>query len=107
MADEIFKKIEARLLKIDASERKVEHVFKFIITDDSGATLKTWLLDLKQVKVYEATSDAEVTLKMKEATMISICTGQIESSKAMADGLIDVEGNLELIYLLRPFISTL
>lgn len=106
-SDEIFKKIEARLMKIDAADRKVLHVFKFVITDDNGAVLKTWLLDLKEVKVYESTGPAEVTLTMRDSTMVAICTGQLDSTKALNDDLIDIDGNLELVALLKPFISSL
>ena len=107
-SDEVFKKIEARLTKIDPTDRKVLHVFKFVITDDSGTVLKTWILDLKQVKLYESSTDeAEVTLKLSDSTMVDITTGKLDSTKALNDDLIDVEGNLELIYLLKPFISTL
>lgn len=107
-SDEIFKKIEARLAKIDPNNRQVLHVFRFIITDDSGKTLKTWILDLKQVKLYESnTEEGEVTLKLSDKTMVDVATGKIDSIKALNDDLIDVEGNLELVFLLKPFISTL
>lgn len=45
--------------------------------------MKTWILDLKEVKIYEGTIDAEITLKMNEATMISICTGGLDSTAAL------------------------
>lgn len=106
-SDEVFKKIEARLLKIDPADRKVLHTFKFVITDDGGAILKTWILDLKEVKVYEGTSETEVTLKLSDTTMVAITNGTLDSTKALNDDLIDVEGNLELIYMLKPFISSL
>lgn len=106
-SDEIFKKIEARLAKVDASDRKVLHVFKFVITDESGAPLKSWILDLKTVKVYESTSEAEVTLTLKDSTMVAICTGALDSTKALNDDMIDIDGNLELVTLLKPFISSL
>lgn len=40
-SDAIFKKIEARLASIDPNDRKVVYVFKFQITDESGAVVKT------------------------------------------------------------------
>lgn len=106
-SDEVIEKIKSRLAKIDPNDRKVLHVFKFIITDDNGATLKTWILDLKEVKIYESNIEAECTLKMKDSTMFDICTGAMDSTKALNDELIDVEGNLELILLLKPFITSL
>lgn len=104
--NDVFKKIEERLAKIDKSDRKVLHTYKFILTDDAGSVVKTWILDLKDVKIYEGTVDAEITLKMNQATIISIVTGQLDSTAALNQDLIDVEGNLELLYLLKPYIST-
>lgn len=108
-SEEVFKKIEARLLKIDPNDRKVLHVFKFTITDESGTALKSWILDLKEVKVYEAKNNepGEVTLTMKDSTMVAITNGTLDSTKALNDDMIDVDGNLELIQLLKPFISSL
>lgn len=110
LSDEIFKRIEARLSTIDPNDRKVLHVFKFTLTDDDGAVIKSWILDLKDVKLYECTddtqNDAECSLKLKESTMMAIVDGTLDSTKALNDDLIDVEGDLELIYLLKPYIST-
>jgi putative sterol carrier protein len=103
---DIFKKIEDRLSKIDKSDRKVLHTYKFILTDDSGAVQKTWILDLKDVKIYEGTVDAEITLKMNQSTIIDIVTGKLDSTAALNQDMIDVEGNLELLYLLKPYISS-
>lgn len=108
MTDEIFKRIQGRLDKIDPANRTILNVFKFVLTDDSGAVVKSWILDLKNVKLYEsATDEGECTLKLKEATMVAICSGQLDSTKALNDDLIEVDGNLELLQLLKPFISTL
>lgn len=108
MSDEVFKRIATRLEKIDPANRTLLHVYRFIMTDDAGATLKTWILDLKAVKLYESTTEeGECTLKMKDSTMVSICTGQIQAIRALNDDLIDVEGNLELLHLLEPFIASL
>lgn len=106
-SDEVFKKIEARLAKIDPNDRKVLHVFKFVMTDDAGKAIKTWILDLKNVKLTPGDGDAEVTLTMKDSTMVEITTGVLDSTEALNKDMIDVQGNLELIYLLKPFISSL
>jgi putative sterol carrier protein len=105
--DEIIKKIEARLAKIDPNDRKVLHTYKFILTDDAGTVVRTWILDLKNVKVYQGTDAAECTLTMKDSVFFQICTGALDSTKALNDDLIDVDGNLELITLLKPFITSL
>lgn len=104
--NDVFAKIQARLAKIDPADRKVLHTYKFILTDDAGVVLKTWILDLKVVKIYEGTDDAEITLKMNQSTIISIVTGALDSTAALNQDLIDVEGNLELLYLLKPFIGS-
>lgn len=105
--NDIFKKIEGRLAKIDPAERKVLHTYKFVFTDDAGAVVKTWILDLKDVKLYEGTVETEITLKMNQSTMIKICTGELDSTAALNQDLIDADGNLELLYLLKPFIGSL
>lgn len=45
--------------------------------------MKTWILDLKDIKIYEGTIETEITLKMNEKTMISICTGALDSTEAL------------------------
>lgn len=104
--EEIFTRIQARLEKIDPNDRKVLHVFKLIITDDDGGALKTWVLDLVQVKLYEGDDDAEVTLKLKQSTIVDIIEGRLDSTEALNKDMIEVEGNVELIQLLKPFLSS-
>lgn len=104
--DDVFKKIEGRLAKIDPADRKVLHTYKFVLTDEAGKVTKNWMLDLKVVKIYVGNEEAECTLTLKESTLISIITGELDSTKALNDDLVDVDGNLELIHLLKPFISS-
>lgn len=104
--DEVFKKIEERLTKVDPNDRKVQHIFKFILTDAAGKTLKTWILDLVAVKLYEGDSTADVTLKMVDKTIIDILSGVITSTKALNDDMIEIEGNYELVLALKPYISS-
>jgi hypothetical protein len=40
-SDAVFEKIGARLQKIDPNDRKIQHIYKFIIKKD-GAVVKTW-----------------------------------------------------------------
>lgn len=65
------------------------------------------MLDLKAVKVYEGDDTSDVTLKLTDTTMVSICTGVLDSMEALNKNLIDVTGNLELIFALQPFIASL
>lgn len=105
--NDIFKKFEARLAKVDEDDRKIQHIFKFIFTDASGKVLTTWMLDLVAVKLYVGDSAAEVTLKMVDKTMIDIVSGVLDSTKAMNEDKIEVEGNYELVLALKPYLSQL
>lgn len=101
-SEEFFEKLEARLAAIDPNNRKILHVYKFIITDETGKVLKSWILDLIQVKVYESTTDeAEVTLTLNDSILDDITTKKIVLAKALEDGLAKVEGNGELLTLLK------
>ncbi|XP_058467750.1 SCP2 sterol-binding domain-containing protein 1-like [Malaya genurostris] len=105
-SDEVFAKIAKRLEKVDPSNRQVEHVYKFNITKD-GKVVKSWILDLKNVKVYESSAEAEATLTMDDEIMFSIGTGALPAKEAMAQDKMEVDGQVELIFLLEPFIASL
>jgi putative sterol carrier protein len=105
---DVFKKIEDRLAKVDPNDRKVKHIFKLILTEGTktGPTKVTWMLDLVNVKLYEGDVEAEITLKMADTTMIDIMTGTLDSTKALNEDMIDIEGNYELVLALKPYISS-
>lgn len=103
---EVFKKIEERLTKVDPNDRKVKHIFKIILTDATGKVVKTWILDLVDVKLYEGDIEAEVTLKMVDKTLIDIISGVLNSTKALNEDMIEIEGNYELVLALKPYIAS-
>ncbi|XP_058813824.1 uncharacterized protein LOC131677798 [Topomyia yanbarensis] len=105
-SDEVFAKIAKRLESIDPNNRTIEHVYKFKITK-SGKVVKSWILDLKNVKLYESEDAAEATLTMEDDIMFSIGTGALPAKEAMAQDKMEVEGQVELIFLLEPFIASL
>jgi hypothetical protein len=45
-SDEIFDKIKKRLEAVDPTNRQVEHVYKFKITDGSETVLKSWSMSI-------------------------------------------------------------
>ncbi|KAG5678458.1 hypothetical protein PVAND_008130 [Polypedilum vanderplanki] len=104
-SDEAFKKIEARLLTVDPNNRKVVHVFKFKVKKD-GAVVKTVMLDLVKVKLYEGDDAAECTIILDDELLADIVEKKIDAMKALNEDKIEVEGNLELLYVLKDQLST-
>ncbi|XP_038118062.1 uncharacterized protein LOC6048171 [Culex quinquefasciatus] len=105
-SDEVFAKIAKRLENIDPANRQVQQVYKFRITKD-GKVVKNWVMDLKAVKLTESDGDAEATLIMDDEIMFAIGTGAMPAKEAMAQDKMEVEGQVELIFLLEPFIASL
>lgn len=107
-ANDIYKKFEDKLSKVDRANPKtplILHVFKFVLTDDSGAVTKTWMMDLKNLKMSEANDEAECTVTMKFSTMADIFSGTTDLGKAHDEGQVKVEGKDELFVLLKPMIK--
>lgn len=105
-SDEVFAKIAKRLENIDPANRQVEHVYKFRITQ-GGKVVKNWVMDLKNVKLVESDDAAEATLTMEDEIMFAIGTGALPAKEAMAQDKMEVDGQVELIFLLEPFIASL
>lgn len=103
-SDGIFKKLEARLAKNEPNDRDIQHVYKFIVTDEKSKVLKTWILDLKQFKLFVGNDNAECSVKIKDSTIMDICEKRVDAVDALNDGLVEVKGNFELVFLLKPFI---
>jgi len=106
-SDEVFARIAKRMETIDPANRKVLHIYKFIITDNSGTVLKRWILDLKNVKLYESDDAAECTLTLTDELMVGIGNKTTNAKEALNADKIGVEGELELLWLLEPFLSEL
>ncbi|XP_055698513.1 sterol carrier protein 2-like [Phlebotomus papatasi] len=106
-SDAIIEKIKVRLTKIDPNNRQVEHVYKFNITV-GGKVAKTWVLDLKNVKVFEGDSpDVECSVTVSDEDFFAMGSGTLSTKDALAQDKIDVDGNLELVGKLAPFVSSL
>uniref|UniRef100_A0A182JWR3 SCP2 domain-containing protein n=1 Tax=Anopheles christyi TaxID=43041 RepID=A0A182JWR3_9DIPT len=105
-SDSVFERIAKRLETIDPNNRQVQQVYKFRI-QQNGTVVKTWVLDLKAVKLTEGDSPAEATLTMEDDIMFALGTGAMPAKEALAQDKLDVEGQVELIFLLEPFIASL
>ncbi|ETN64217.1 sterol carrier protein 2 [Anopheles darlingi] len=105
-SDAVFERIAKRLETIDPSNRQVQQIYKFRI-QQAGKTVKTWVLDLKAVKLTESDDAAEATLTMEDEIMFALGTGAMQAKEALAQDKLDVEGQVELIFLLEPFIASL
>ncbi|XP_050071601.1 uncharacterized protein LOC126559480 [Anopheles maculipalpis] len=105
-SDAVFERIAKRLETIDPSNRQVQQIYKFRI-QQNGTVVKTWVLDLKAVKLTESDGAAEATLTMEDDIMFALGTGAMPAKEALAQDKLDVEGQVELIFLLEPFIASL
>ncbi|XP_052888752.1 uncharacterized protein LOC128297192 [Anopheles moucheti] len=105
-SDPVFERIAKRLETIDPNNRQVQQIYKFRI-QQNGKVVKTWVLDLKAVKLTEGDGAAEATLTMEDDIMFALGTGAMPAKEALAQDKLDVEGQVELIFLLEPFIASL
>lgn len=66
------------------------------------------VLDLKNVKLFEGDDpNVECTVTMEDDIMLAIGTGTLSAKDAMAQDKLDVDGNVELVFKLAPFVSSL
>ncbi|XP_058115774.1 peroxisomal multifunctional enzyme type 2-like [Anopheles ziemanni] len=105
-SDAVFERIAKRLETIDPNNRQVQQIYKFRI-QQNGTVVKSWVLDLKAVKLTESDGPAEATLTMEDDIMFALGTGAMPAKEALAQDKLDVEGQVELIFLLEPFIASL
>uniref|UniRef100_A0A1L8DZ90 Putative sterol carrier protein 2 n=1 Tax=Nyssomyia neivai TaxID=330878 RepID=A0A1L8DZ90_9DIPT len=106
-SDAVFEKIKLRIEKIDPANRQVENIYKWNITV-GGKVAKTWVLDLKNVKLYVGDSpDVECTITVSDDDMYALGTGGLTAKDALAQDKLDVDGNIELALKLQPFVSSL
>ncbi|XP_052866404.1 non-specific lipid-transfer protein-like 1 [Anopheles cruzii] len=105
-SDAVFQRIAKRMETIDPNNRQVQQIYKFHI-QQGGKTVKTWVLDLKACKLTEGEGTAEATLTLDDEIMFALGTGAMPAKEALAQDKLDVEGQVELIFLLEPFIASL
>lgn len=104
--DEGFEKIRARIASVNPEDRKVKAVFKFQIIQD-GEVVKTMMLDLVELTLYEGDVEAECTIKIEDQLLADILDKRTDALDALKNNLIEVDGNLELLAVLREQIAFL
>ena len=106
-SDEVFSKVDARLAKVDPAKQQITSNFKFNVTDDSGAVLKTWFLDLKAIKLVVGDGTADCTWTVSDKVMCDIGSGAISIKDAISQGKLTIDGSADLAEKLEPFVSSL
>jgi alkyl sulfatase BDS1-like metallo-beta-lactamase superfamily hydrolase len=106
-SDEVFDKIKVRLTKVDPAKKKLSGTYKFVITDDGGAVIKTWILDLNDIKLTLGDGSADATLTLSDKAMTEVGSGALSVADAIAQGKLKVVGNPDAAELLQPFVSSL
>lgn len=107
MADQIYAKIEAFLAKRDPTKPALlPHTFKFIIVK-GGATVATWILDLKNFKITKGEGEAEATLTLDEETLASLVTLKVNVEDAIKSGKLNIGGAKDLALKMAPFLKQL
>ncbi|XP_055852911.1 uncharacterized protein LOC129916797 [Episyrphus balteatus] len=94
----IIDKIVEKLQTIDASNRTTFLIFQFNFNASDGSLLKSFVLDLKDLKMYEgtaATPDSEITIGDEEFFMWA--TQQITYDELKANDKVQINGNLEAV----------
>ena len=62
---------------------------------------------MKNLKVTQGDGSAEATLIITDADMAAIGNGTLNAKEALNDDKIDVEGDVNLVMLLEPFLATM
>lgn len=107
MADALFTRIENHLKTVDRSkQRKVPYVYRFKVLKN-GQAYKTWVLDLKNLTLTTGDGNAEVTVIIEDDVLAQIGSKQLLANDAISQGKLDVEGQVELVLALEPFIADL
>lgn len=104
--EQVFAKIEAYLAKRDPSKAQVPHVFKFVITKE-GATLTTFVLDLKNFKLTKGDGEAEATLTVDVETLLELVSLKTKVEDAISSGKLNITGAKELALKMAPFLKQL
>lgn len=105
-SESVIERVRARLDKIDPANRQVTNVYKVKITVGGNVT-KSWILDLKNVKLYEGDDSAECTLICDDQAFLDIADKKMEAKEAREKGLLSVEGEMDLAMKLVPYIATI
>jgi putative sterol carrier protein len=71
------------------------------------STIHQIVLDLKNVKVYAGDDPAECTLTCEDSVMTALGSGTLKAQEALAQDKLDIDGQLDLVMLLSPYVSSL
>lgn len=94
--DAVIDKIKARVAAIDKANQKVVGVFQLNIKAADG--VHTWVVDLKDLKVYEGTAaNADGTIAISDEDFIAVGTKQVSVADAAAKGVAEVSGDKALV----------
>lgn len=63
-------------------------------------------MDLVKVSLYEGDDDAECTITLDDQLLADIVDKKTDAMEALNKDLIEVDGNLELLYVLKDQISS-
>lgn len=66
------------------------------------------MLDLKNVKLFEGDDpNVECTLTLEDSVLAALGDGSLKAKDAMAQDKMDVDGNVELVFALEPYVSSI
>ena len=92
--------------------KKVNAVFRWIVTDDSKIPVAQWIVDLKsppgkiyQEKLQSMSPKADCTLTLSDTDLISMIEGKLKPQTAFMKGKLKVSGNIMLTQKLQSLIS--
>lgn len=93
--DAVIDKIKARVAAVDPNNRKVVGVFQLNIKAADG--VHAWVVDLKDLKVYEGTvGNACATIAISDEDFIAVGSKQISVADAQAQGKAEITGDKAL-----------
>lgn len=93
--DAVINKIKERVAAVDPNNRKVVGVFQLKIKAADG--VHDWVVDLKDLKVYEGTAAADGTIAISDEDFIAVGSKQISVADANAQGKAEITGDKALI----------
>jgi SCP-2 sterol transfer family len=79
----------------------------YLITYAGEFVVFQTVMDLKNVKVYVGDAPAECTLTCEDSVMTALGSGKMTAKDALAQDKLDIDGQLDLVMLLSPYVSSL
>lgn len=104
ICEEGLSKVRAYLETLDPENRQVVAIFKIKIKQD-GEIVKSVILDLVKVELYEADDYADCIITLNDGVLADILSRKLDALEALQQDLIEVEGDLNLLKVLKEQIS--